>query len=85
MELGGPVSPLICLTKLVTFIMKEPAYMMTNTNHLGDWYFYYDALSLMTANGTRDWTKKTEIDGKNCMSKWLVPMLGCNKCTPFEN
>ena len=84
-ESSTALSPLVCVTKLVTYMMEESARVMADTRHSDDWYFYHDALSLMTAKGTRDWMKETSIGGKNCMSKWLVPMLGCNEGTQFEN
>ena len=38
----------------------------------------------MTAKQTREWMSENTINGSNCMSKWLVPMCGCNANTPFE-
>ena len=46
------LSPLVCVTKLVTFVIKEFTRVVTDTKHSGDWYFYHDTLNLMTANGT---------------------------------
>ena len=79
------LSPFVCITSLVEYVMVESARVMVDTEHTNNWYFYHDALSLMTASQTREWMKKTNIGGENCMQKWLVPMLGCNKDTPFEH
>ena len=39
----------------------------------------------MTAKQTRDRMSEHTVNGSNCMSKWLVPMCGCNSNTPFKN
>ena len=39
----------------------------------------------MTAKQTRDWMSENEFNGNNFMSKWLVPMCGCNSGTTFTN
>ena len=65
--------------------MTESARVMTGTKHESDWYFYHDALNLMTAKETRRWMEGREINGSNCAKKWLVPINGCNGGTKYEN
>ena len=36
---------------------------MRGTIHENDWYFYHDALSLMTATSMMKWMEDTTIDG----------------------
>lgn len=48
------LSPLVCVTELVKFMMAESARIMAGTVHADDWYFYHDALSLMTAKQTHE-------------------------------
>jgi hypothetical protein len=57
-----------------------------------DWYFYHDALSLMTAASTVVWMKnKTLVDGTTYYSHWLLPKFGLNQgrvsylYAPFDN
>ena len=76
---------IVCITDMIRYMMEESARVMAGTKHENDWYFYHDALSLMTAKQTREWMRNNDIDGKNCMDKWLVPMMGCNQNTPFEH
>ena len=84
-ECSTALSPIVCITELVKYMMRESARVMSGTKHADNWYFYHDALSLMTAKQTRDWMCENDVDGNNCMSKWLVPMCGCNSGTKFAN
>ncbi len=43
------LSPILCVAKLVKYMVYESARIMSGTKHADDWYFYHDALSLMTA------------------------------------
>ena len=52
---------------------------MEGTSHAGDFFFYHDALSLMTAKETRKWMSE-----KGFMKKWLVPQNGVNGGTRYE-
>ena len=79
------LSSIVCITSLIQYMMTESARVMADTVHSKDWYFYHDALSLMTANQTRQWMKETSIGGENRMDKWLVPIFGCNTNTPSEH
>ena len=44
------LSPYVCVTDLVTHIITKSKKVMTGTKHENDWYFYHNALSLMTSD-----------------------------------
>ena len=67
------LSPFVCVTSLVTYIIEESTRIMKGTVHEHDWYFYHDALSLMTAKTTLTWME--DMDYKK---RWLLPMNGLN-------
>ena len=69
----------VCITTIVRHIIEESAKIMKNTKHENDWYFYHDALSLMTSSHTKDWMEKEGI-----YHRWLLPKNGLNKGTPYE-
>ncbi len=47
--------PIHITQKLIKFLVTESARVMKGTIHEEDFYFYHDALSLMTAKETRKW------------------------------
>ena len=49
---SSAMKPFVCITRLVSFILEESKRVMQGTIHEDDWYFYHDALSLMTASAT---------------------------------
>jgi hypothetical protein len=51
-------SSYVCITELVRHIHDETQKVMKGTKHEDDWYFYHDALSLMTAKDTIEWIKR---------------------------
>ena len=58
--------------------------MMNGTAHEKDWYFYHDALSLMTSKKNMEWMSKTKVGGLKLSKRWLLPQLRVNKGTPYE-
>ena len=68
----------ICVTKLIKHIHDKSAAVMKGTEYENDWYFYHDALSLMTANRTITWMKE-----QGYYKRWVLP-LGINKGTLFS-
>jgi len=48
----------VCVTDYVEHIICESQRVMNTTNHEADWYFYHDALSLMTSAETKAWMKE---------------------------
>ena len=49
-----------------------------------DWYFYHDALSLMTASATMKWMSESFFGGVSIKSRWLVPQKDCNGDTVYK-
>ena len=70
----------MCVTELVTKIHDRTKDAFLGTTHEDDWYFYHDALSQMTAKTTVAWMKE-----KGYYKRWLIPQLGCNEGTIFQN
>jgi len=59
------------VTDMIRHIHDETKKMMAGTKHEDDWFFYHDALSLMTCAGTVEWMKEQE---DNLYERWLTPM-----------
>ena len=70
----------MCVTELVERIHDETRDAFVGTNHEEDWFFYHDALSLMTAKTTVAWMKR-----KGYYKRWLIPQLGCNGNTIYDS
>ena len=68
----------VCVTKVVQHIIKESAEHFKGTVHEKDWFFYHDALSLMTAADTIAWMKKQIFEGKTYYDRWVLPLHGLN-------
>ena len=70
---------------MIEFIISECKSVMQGTTHENDWYFYHNALSLMTAAATLKWMREKTVNGqKSYYQKWLIPQLGLNKGTIYE-
>lgn len=54
--------------ELVTHIYEETKRQFQDTIYKDSFYFYHDALSLMTATSTMDWMRETGI-----LKHWLLP------------
>jgi predicted flap endonuclease-1-like 5' DNA nuclease len=63
------LSAYICITDMIEFMIVESQEVMKGTYHEDDWFFYHDALSLMTANATISWMRK-----KDYLKRWLLPV-----------
>jgi hypothetical protein len=59
----------ISITDMIEFMVSESQRIMVGTYHEEDWFFYHDALSLMTATATIDWMRK-----KDYLKRWLLPV-----------
>jgi len=57
------------ITEMIQHIHDETQNMMKNTVHENDWFFYHDALSLMTCAKTVEWMRQ-----KGLYERWLTPM-----------
>jgi len=53
---------------LVTHIVTVGKERRKGLQYADDWYFYHDALSLMTSNETKDWMEK-----KGWLKHWILP------------
>ena len=62
---------------LVTHIVEAGIERRKGTRHEDNWYFYHDALSLMTANETKAWMER-----KGWLKYWILPMWELNKHIP---
>ena len=60
-------SPYICITDLVEHMVKESEKVFQNTRYENNWYFYHNALTLMTLKECRNWMEK-----RNCEKHWLL-------------
>ena len=67
----------MCIKELIKHIHDKSESVMKRTKYENDWFFYHDALSLMTAKTTITWMKE-----QGYYKRWVLP-LGINKGTPF--
>jgi hypothetical protein len=67
-----------CITQLVEHIVVGCKKHYEDTEYEDNWFFYHDALSLMTAKETVSWMKE-----KGYFKHWVLPELGLNKGTPY--
>ena len=81
---SSALKPFVCVTDLISWMIKESHRMMRGTVHAEDWYFYHDALSLMTASATMKWMSESFFGGVSIKSRWLVPQKGCNGDTVYK-
>ena len=72
------LSPFISINTIVMQIIQHADEVMKNTNHLDDWVFYHDALSLMTSKECIAWMKSTIFKGIPIFNRWLLPEKGLN-------
>ena len=79
------LSPYVCVTSMIDHIIKESQKIMDGTVYEKSWYFYHDALSLMTSKQSRDWMEKQRMGNKSFLERWLLPMNGMNKGTRYEH
>ena len=62
----------VCITEMVQHIYDESKAYFEDRG-IEDWWFYHDALSLMTAKDTIEWMKT-----KGIYDRWILPVLGLN-------
>ena len=68
---SSSMSEFCYITDLTRFMMKEAEKMMKGSVHEDDLFIVHDALVLMTAKETIEWTKE-----KNCFHRWFLSMNG---------
>ena len=54
---SAALASFVPISDLCDFMLDESARIMKGTKHEGDWYFYHDALSLMTSVECRKYLK----------------------------
>jgi len=69
-----------CVTELVEHIVQASKKIFEGTDNEDNWYFYHDALTVMTAADTRAW-----MEEKGYLKHWLLPQLGLLKGTRYEH
>eukprot|EP00978_Attheya_sp_CCMP212_P008683 scaffold20425_cov45-Attheya_sp.AAC.1 len=71
------MSSYVCVTKMIEHTIDASAAMFKGTKHEDDWYFYHDALSLMTAKDTIEWMKQ-----KDYYKRWILPVNDLHRNDP---
>jgi len=76
----GAMKKIVCIKELITHVVEETRRVMRGTKFEDNFYFYHDALSLMTAAETRKWMLEMDYE-----KYWLLPMKDLNKGTTYHN
>ena len=63
--------------------MSESKRIMLGKKYEYDWYFYHNALFIMTASAAMKWIEETTIDGISIKDRWLVPHTDINTGTVY--
>ena len=74
----GAMSKHVCITEMVQHIYDESKRIMMGTNYEDNWFFYHDALSLMTSKECKKW-----MDEKGILKHWILPENGLNDGTNY--
>lgn len=69
----------ICITELIEHMITQSQILMNGTRFQDNWYFFHDALSLMTAKSTVQW-----MISKDYYKHWLLPLENLNFGTKFH-
>ena len=69
-----------CIKELVIHIVDESKAMFKGTDHENNWFFYHDALSVMTSADTIAWMR-----GEGYLKHWMLPQNGLLDGTRYEN
>ena len=75
---SSSMSNFCCITDLIRVMMTEAEKLMKGSVHEDDFFIFHDALVLMAAKETIEWTKEN-----NCFHCWLLPMNGLQDGTPY--
>lgn len=62
------MSAYCCATDMIEHMVSESKRIFADTTHANHFFFYHDALSLMTARSCREWMHKK---GYDCL--WILP------------
>ena len=69
-----------CIKELVIHIVDESKAMFKGTDHENNWFFYHDALSMMTSADTIVWMRR-----EGYLKHWILPQHGLLDGTRYEN
>ena len=76
----GTRKKFVCIKELIIHVVEETRRVMSRTKFQDNFYFYHDALSLMTAAETRNWMREQDYE-----KYWLLPMKDLNIGTTYHN
>ena len=82
--MGPALSPLRPVSDLVDFMVDECERLMAGTVHERDWFFYHDALSLLTSKECRQYMRDTYKGGTSVYDRWLIPKNNLNLNTLYH-
>jgi hypothetical protein len=68
----------VSIKDLVLHMYKHTRACFENTQYSENFYFYHDALSLMTATETTNWMQEEDI-----LKHWFLPELDLNPGTCY--
>ena len=84
-ELEKILSQVVCVTKMITHMMKATEKAYVGTKYADSWMVYHDTLSLMTAKESKAWMKTQFIDVDapdnekvSYFDKWILPEMELN-------
>ena len=63
------LSPFVCITEMIAHIIQQSQEVMNGSQYEKTWYFYHDALSLMTSTAARKWMEEKKINNKTWLDK----------------
>ena len=63
------LSPFVCITEMIAHIIQQSQEVMNGSQYEKTWYFYHDALSLMTSTAAGNWMSVKRINNKTWLDK----------------
>ena len=79
------MSSFVPITDLIDHVYEHTRQAFVGSDHELDFFFYHDAISLMTSSCSIEYMKKTPgaTEGKSIYDHWLLPVEGLNHGTDF--
>jgi hypothetical protein len=74
------MSSSICVTQMIHHMVDETERVMKGTTHEGKGQFYHDALTLMTCNKSKAYTRQNDL-----LKYWLLPLEKLQEVTRYHN
>ena len=72
------MSKFCCITDLIRFMTNEAEKLMKGSVHEENFFIFHDALVLMTAKETINWTRQNGY-----LHRWLLPLNGMQDGTNY--